>query len=211
MCNMKAPSLLVRKLWPRYKFFKRRSNFKVTRFNLACKAFQTKVHLLMASLQYDSNSRPSDHNSCPLPIHVMSHAAGFPSSSLFVCLLAIHFSILFLCHAMSHFNENLQVASAWIYSNRSRSTLNQTVPVNHYFMTFSSMKFARAGYASSGHMYSFKKLILTRIVRRQLISLAATKFELQMSMNSIQQFHRRSRKYLGQSEDRAAILFFLSA
>ena len=128
---MKAPSLLVRKLWPRLEFFKRRSNFKVTRFNLACQAFQTKVHLLMASLQYDSNSRPSDHNACPLPIHVMSHAAGFPSSSLFVCLLAtIHFSILFLCHAMSHFNENLHVASAWIYSNRSRSTLNRTVPVN---------------------------------------------------------------------------------
>ena len=99
-------SLLVRKLWPMLKFFKRRSNFKVTRFNLAFQAFQTKVHLLMASLQYDSNSRPSDHNSCPLPIHVMSHAAGFPSSSLFVCLLAtIHFSILFLCHAMSRFNE----------------------------------------------------------------------------------------------------------
>ena len=85
----------------------------------------------MASLQYDSNSRPSDHNSCPQPIHVMSHAAGFPSSSLFVCLLAtIHSSILFLCHAMSHVNENLHVASAWIYSNRSRSTLNLTVPVN---------------------------------------------------------------------------------
>ena len=187
MCNMKAPSLLmllVRKLWPRLKFFKSRSNFKVTIFNLACQAFHTKVHLLMASLRYVSNSRPSDHNSCPLPIHVMSNAAGFPSSSLFVCLLAtIHFSILFLCHAMSHFNENLHIASVWIYSNRSRSTLNRTVPVNHYFMTFTSMKFARAGYASSGHMYSFKKLILTRIVRRQRISLAATKFELQMSIS----------------------------
>ena len=45
------------------------------------------------------------------------------------------------------------------------------------------MKFARAGYASSGHMYSFKKLILTRIVRRQRISLAATKIELQMSIS----------------------------
>ena len=29
MCNMKAISLLVRKLWPRLKFFKSRSNFKV--------------------------------------------------------------------------------------------------------------------------------------------------------------------------------------
>ena len=29
MCNMRALSLLVRKLWPRLKFFKRRSNFKV--------------------------------------------------------------------------------------------------------------------------------------------------------------------------------------
>ena len=29
MCNMKALSLLVWKLWPRLKFFKRRSNFKV--------------------------------------------------------------------------------------------------------------------------------------------------------------------------------------
>ena len=29
MCNMKALSLLVRKLWPRFKFFKGRSNFKV--------------------------------------------------------------------------------------------------------------------------------------------------------------------------------------
>ena len=29
MCNMKALSLLVRKLWPRLKFFKSRSNFKV--------------------------------------------------------------------------------------------------------------------------------------------------------------------------------------
>ena len=29
MCNLKALSLLVRKLWPRLKFFKSRSNFKV--------------------------------------------------------------------------------------------------------------------------------------------------------------------------------------
>ena len=29
MCNMKALSLLVRKLWPRLKFLKNRSNFKV--------------------------------------------------------------------------------------------------------------------------------------------------------------------------------------
>ena len=29
MCNMKALLLLVRKLWPRFKFFKSRSNFKV--------------------------------------------------------------------------------------------------------------------------------------------------------------------------------------
>ena len=29
MCNMKALSLLVRKLWPMLKFFKSRSNFKV--------------------------------------------------------------------------------------------------------------------------------------------------------------------------------------
>ena len=29
MCNMKALSLLVRKLWPRLKFIKSRSNFKV--------------------------------------------------------------------------------------------------------------------------------------------------------------------------------------
>ena len=29
MCNMKAISLLVRKLWPRFKFFKSTSNFKV--------------------------------------------------------------------------------------------------------------------------------------------------------------------------------------
>ena len=29
MCNMKALSLLVRKLWPRLKFFISRSNFKV--------------------------------------------------------------------------------------------------------------------------------------------------------------------------------------
>ena len=29
MCNMKALSLLVRWLWPRLKFFKSRSNFKV--------------------------------------------------------------------------------------------------------------------------------------------------------------------------------------
>ena len=29
MCNMKALSLLVRKLWPRLQFFKSRSNFKV--------------------------------------------------------------------------------------------------------------------------------------------------------------------------------------
>ena len=29
MCNMKALSLVVRKLWPRIKFFKSRSNFKV--------------------------------------------------------------------------------------------------------------------------------------------------------------------------------------
>ena len=29
MCNMKALSLLVRKLWPRLKFFKSRSDFKV--------------------------------------------------------------------------------------------------------------------------------------------------------------------------------------
>ena len=28
MCNMKALSLLVRKLWPRLKFFRRRSNFR---------------------------------------------------------------------------------------------------------------------------------------------------------------------------------------
>ena len=28
MCNMKAQSLLVRKLWPRLKFFRKRSNFK---------------------------------------------------------------------------------------------------------------------------------------------------------------------------------------
>ena len=31
MCNMKALSLLVRKLWQRFKFFKCRSNFKVMR------------------------------------------------------------------------------------------------------------------------------------------------------------------------------------
>ena len=29
ICNMKALSLLVRKLWPRLKFFESRSNFKV--------------------------------------------------------------------------------------------------------------------------------------------------------------------------------------
>ena len=29
MCNMKALSLLVRKLWPRLKIFQSRSNFKV--------------------------------------------------------------------------------------------------------------------------------------------------------------------------------------
>ena len=29
MCNMKALTLLVRKSWPRLKFFKSRSNFKV--------------------------------------------------------------------------------------------------------------------------------------------------------------------------------------
>ena len=29
MCNMKALSLEVKKLWPRLKFFKSRSNFKV--------------------------------------------------------------------------------------------------------------------------------------------------------------------------------------
>ena len=29
MCNMKALSLLVRKLWPKLKFFKSRSSFKV--------------------------------------------------------------------------------------------------------------------------------------------------------------------------------------
>ena len=29
MCNMKALSLLIRKLWPRLKFFKSRSKFKV--------------------------------------------------------------------------------------------------------------------------------------------------------------------------------------
>ena len=31
LCNMKALFLLVSKIWPRLKFFKRRSNFKVTR------------------------------------------------------------------------------------------------------------------------------------------------------------------------------------
>ena len=31
MCNMKVLSLLVRKLSPRFKFFKSRSNFNVTR------------------------------------------------------------------------------------------------------------------------------------------------------------------------------------
>ena len=36
MCNMKILSFLVRKLWPRLKFFKSRSNFKikVTRSNI---------------------------------------------------------------------------------------------------------------------------------------------------------------------------------
>ena len=29
MCNMKTLPLLVRKLWPKLKFFKSRSNFKV--------------------------------------------------------------------------------------------------------------------------------------------------------------------------------------
>ena len=29
MCNIKALTILVRKLWPRLKFFKSRSNFKV--------------------------------------------------------------------------------------------------------------------------------------------------------------------------------------
>ena len=29
MCNMKALSFVVKKLWPRLKFFKSRSNFKV--------------------------------------------------------------------------------------------------------------------------------------------------------------------------------------
>ena len=29
ICTMKAPPLLVRKIWPRFKFFESRSNFKV--------------------------------------------------------------------------------------------------------------------------------------------------------------------------------------
>ena len=42
MCNMKALSLLVWKLWPRLKFFKSRSNFKVKvtrKFDLLLKNF----------------------------------------------------------------------------------------------------------------------------------------------------------------------------
>ena len=42
MCNIKALSLLVRKLWPRLKFFKSRSNFKV-------KAMRSKIMVTQCS------------------------------------------------------------------------------------------------------------------------------------------------------------------
>ena len=43
MCTMKALSLLVRKLWPRLKFFKSRSNFKV-------KVTRSKITVLLEGL-----------------------------------------------------------------------------------------------------------------------------------------------------------------
>ena len=46
MCNMKALSLLVRKLWPRFKFFKSRSNFKVkvTRSKIMVPCVKARLH-----------------------------------------------------------------------------------------------------------------------------------------------------------------------
>ena len=50
MCNMKALSLLVRKLWPRVKFFRRRSNCKVkvtrSKIMVPCeRSCQKKIHM----------------------------------------------------------------------------------------------------------------------------------------------------------------------
>ena len=55
MCNMKALSFLVRKLWPRLKFFKSRSNFKVkftkSKITVPCKR---SCHKEYTHVQYES-------------------------------------------------------------------------------------------------------------------------------------------------------------
>ena len=45
MCNMKALSLLVGKLWPRLKFFKSRSNFKVKNYVTMWKVLSQGIHI----------------------------------------------------------------------------------------------------------------------------------------------------------------------
>ena len=55
MCNMKAQSLLVKKLWPRLKFFKSRLNVKVkvTRYKIMvpCKKVLSQgIHILVCNM-----------------------------------------------------------------------------------------------------------------------------------------------------------------
>ena len=45
MCNMKAPSLLVRKLWPRLNYFKSRSKFKVKNYGTMWKVLSQAIHI----------------------------------------------------------------------------------------------------------------------------------------------------------------------
>ena len=57
MCNMKALSLLVRKLWPRLKFFESRSNFTVkimrSKIMVPCESLKGLV-TMNAHVQYES-------------------------------------------------------------------------------------------------------------------------------------------------------------
>ena len=67
ICNMKALSLLVRKLWPRLKFFKSRSNFKVkvTRSTRGPRAFYRSPDNQQQTVQLDKRQPEwQDLNKC---------------------------------------------------------------------------------------------------------------------------------------------------
>ena len=72
MCNMEAPSLLVRKLWPSLKFFKSRSNFKVTR-SKSTVPYERSCHKEYVHVQYESPTTTSKKVMAKVKVFVHAH------------------------------------------------------------------------------------------------------------------------------------------